>query len=131
MIFNGCRGQQFLNTMELTGAFLLHFAWSLYLVAPLLIFFVLLILFLGQVVGRLEKWAPFDALYWSLVTATTVGYGDIRPLRKWSRMLAIAIALNGLILTGIIIAIAINTVTYTIEHLIDPAVIQRMREQFY
>jgi hypothetical protein len=46
-------------------------------------------------------------------------------------MLAIAIALNGLILTGIIIAIAINTVTYTIEHLIDPAVIQRMQEQFY
>ena len=117
--------------MELTGAFMLHFVWSLYLVCPLLIFFVLLILFLGQVVGRLEKWAPFDALYWSLITATTVGYGDIRPKRGWSRMLAIAIALNGLILTGIIIAIAINTVTYTIEHLIDPAVIQRMQEQFY
>ena len=117
--------------MELTGAFLLHFGWSLYLVGPLLIFFALLILFLGQVVGRLEKWAPFDALYGTLITATTVGYGDIRPLRKWSRMLAILIALNGLILTGIIIAIAINTVTYTIEHLIDPAVIQRMHEQFY
>ena len=117
--------------MELTGAFLLHFAWSLYLVGPLLIFFVLLILFLGQVVGRLEKWVPFDALYWSLITATTVGYGDIRPKKAWSRMLSIAIALNGLIVTGIIIAIGINTVTYAIEHLIDPAVIQRMQEQFY
>ena len=117
--------------MKLTAAFLLHFGWSLYLVGPLLVFFALLILVLGQVVGRLEKWAPFDALYWSLITATTVGYGDIRPRRGWSRMLAIAIALNGLILTGIIIAVAINTVTYTIEHLIDPAVIQRMQEKFY
>ncbi|MEE4240840.1 MAG: potassium channel family protein [Desulfopila sp.] len=95
--------------MEFTIRFLQLFSAGLYLAAPILLFFVCVIVALGQVVGRLEKWKAFDAFYWSFITATTVGYGDLRPTRKISRCLSLLIALTGLVFTGIVIAIALET----------------------
>ena len=66
---------------------------------------------LGQVVGKIEGWSPFDSFYWSFITATTVGYGDICPERRGSRILSILITLVGLTLTGILIAVAVHAAT--------------------
>jgi voltage-gated potassium channel len=79
----------------------------------MLIFFLCAISILGQIVGRLEKWKAFDSFYWSFVTATTVGYGDLRPTGKISKCLSILIALIGLIFTGIIIAIALQAASHS------------------
>lgn len=113
--------------MEFTLTFLKLFAWSIYLVGPLLIFLAVIITTLGQIVTCIEKWNKFDGLYWSFITATTVGYGDIRPLTKTSKTLSIIIALIGMMFTGIIIAIAINTVTIAIDKHIDPAIIEQIK----
>jgi len=93
----------------------LAFAW------PLLSFLISIIVVLGLIVGRLESWKRLDALYWAFVTATTVGYGDIRPKRHRSRLLAIIIALIGIIFTGILVALAINSARLVFEK-IYPAV---------
>lgn len=69
---------------------------------------IFIIIVLGQIVGKRESWARFDALYWSFITATTVGYGDIRPTQKLSKVLSILIAFVGLVFTGIVVALAIN-----------------------
>lgn len=66
---------------------------------------------LGQVVGKKEGWSPFDSFYWAFITATTVGYGDIRPTRKSSRVISIVIGFAGLMLSGILIAIAVHAAT--------------------
>jgi voltage-gated potassium channel Kch len=50
-------------------------------------------------------------LYWSFITATTVGYGDIRPASRMSRFLAVIIAFNGLILFGVIASLAVIATT--------------------
>jgi hypothetical protein len=51
---------------------------------------------LGLVVGRKEGWSRFDSVYWSFITAaTTVGYGDIRPVKRVSRIIAVVIASSG------------------------------------
>ena len=75
---------------------------------PLLVFLIFIIIVVGQIVGKRESWNRFDALYWSFITATTVGYGDIRPTRKLSKVLSILIAFVGLVFTGIVVALAIN-----------------------
>ena len=97
--------------MEFTFAFLHAFFKGLYFVAPLLVFLALLITLLGQIVGFRESWKRFDALYWAFITATTVGYGDIRPMARLSKGLSVIIALVGMIFTGIMVALAVNSVT--------------------
>jgi voltage-gated potassium channel len=66
---------------------------------------------LGQAVGRQEGWSRFDSFYWSFITATTVGYGDVRPVKRKSKVVAIIIAFLGLTLSGIVIAIAVQAAT--------------------
>lgn len=81
----------------------------------MLLIFAAVITVLGQLVGRSEGWPPFDSFYWSFVTATTVGYGDLRPVKRASRIIAIVIALMGLALTGILIAIAVHACTFALQ----------------
>ena len=44
---------------------------------------------------RIEGLAPLDALYFSVVTVTTVGYGDIHPVTATGKLLAMALILSG------------------------------------
>ena len=97
--------------MDFSIAFLLFFAHHLFLISPLLGLLLMVITGLGMVVGRIERWTVFDAIYWSLITATTVGYGDIRPTHKTSKSLSIVIAFIGLVLTGIMVALALDAAT--------------------
>jgi Ion channel len=92
----------------LTITFLKQFSLGLWLTSPLLVTLAGAITLLGQVAGKKEGWSSFDSFYWSFVTATTVGYGDIRPQRTGSKVIAIVIALMGLTFTGILIAVAVH-----------------------
>ncbi len=97
--------------MEFTFIFLEIFFLGLGLITPLLLFLALLIIVFGQIAGAREGWPRLDSLYWSFITATTVGYGDIRPKAPLSRVLSVLIALTGIIFTGIIVALAIHAAT--------------------
>ncbi len=105
--------------MDFTFTFLETFLYGLYFTVPLLLLIVLITICLGQIVGRIESWKKFDALYWSFITATTVGYGDIRPSYRTSKILSVLIALTGLVFTGIIVAIAVRSATYAFNIHVD------------
>lgn len=51
-----------------------------------------------------------DALYLTLITGLTVGYGDISPTTWSGRIASIFAALVGLIMSGIYVALATNAV---------------------
>ena len=44
-----------------------------------------------------------DALWWALVTVTTVGYGDYTPVTVTGRTIAVGLMLGGVVLVGIIV----------------------------
>jgi voltage-gated potassium channel len=103
--------------LGLTIQFLKDFCLSLWLMLPLLFSLGGAILWLGVMVGRREGWSRLDTIYWSFITVTTVGYGDLRPADRKSKMVAILIAFLGLILTGIIIAVAVQSTTLALSQI--------------
>lgn len=116
--------------MEFTVTFAELFIISLYFMAPLLGILSLIIIILRQIVQHLERWSRFDALYWSFITATTVGYGDIRAVRKSSRAISVLIAFVGLMLTGIIIAVTVNTASFALKQNINPTVVEKLKAEY-
>lgn len=94
---------QFIKQM---GPLLLEFG-------PLISTMIALISVLAIIIGRQEKWSLTDSLYYGFITGSTVGYGDFRPTTKKSKLLAVFIAMLGLILTGIIVALAVEAASQT------------------
>ena len=89
------------------------------LVQVALIVLVCPVLFLAAESGALQQWlaavtpldlppeAPrafsyWEALYWSVITAASIGYGDITPVTTIGRILAAALGVLGVITIGVI-----------------------------
>jgi voltage-gated potassium channel len=96
--------------MKFTFDFIHMFFVDLGYASPILIFLIVCISLMGYIIGRKEGWSRFDALYHAFINATTVGYGDLYPTKKTSKLLSVAIAVVGLIFTGIVIAIGVHAV---------------------
>lgn len=101
--------------MSFTITFLQYFSHLAYLVLPIIALLLALIVALGLLVGRGEGWSKGDSIYFAFVTATTVGYGDFHPKRFRAKLTAIGIALLGLFLTGIIVAIGLKAIEFSID----------------
>ena len=54
--------------------------------------------------GAKESMHGFNAFYFSFITLSTVGYGDITPVSKVARMLAAMEAMTGLLYVAVLIA---------------------------
>ena len=63
---------------------------------------------LGMVIAWREGWHFGDGLYFAFVSGLTIGYGDLVPKHPMSRMLAIVIGATGILLTGMVAAVAVQ-----------------------
>jgi len=66
-------------------------------------------------IAYFEKMPFADALYFTLVTGLTIGYGDIAPVTLAGRVVAILTGLLGILITGLIVAVAVYAVRKTME----------------
>lgn len=70
--------------------------------------FVLLVVMAGATMSLVEprtvKGNMWDGMWWAVVTATTVGYGDISPTTPEGRLVAVALMLFGIGLTATLAA---------------------------
>lgn len=78
---------------------------------------VILISLIGLIIAQLEDGLSVgSALYFAWVTGTTVGYGDLVPTLGITRVLAIFVAILGIVLTGIIVTMAIEAAKIVVEN---------------
>jgi Ion channel len=81
---------------------------------PVLSAILVIQLGLGLLVGLLEGWTIGEAVYFSFVTGLTIGYGDIVPRQALTRAFAIGIGFCGILLTGLVAAIAVSALRTTL-----------------
>lgn len=62
----------------------------------LLAFTIVIILISSIIISNTENTTLSDALWWSIVTATTVGYGDISPVTTVGRITAVVLMMLGI-----------------------------------
>ena len=62
----------------------------------------------GLVAGRIEGWGIGESLYFTFVTGLTIGYGDLAPTHFMGRLLAVTIALAGVVLIGLVAAVSVQ-----------------------
>jgi voltage-gated potassium channel len=53
--------------------------------------------------------SPSDAIWWSYVTITTVGYGDRYPTTNWGRIVGVLLMTSGVALFGVFTSFLANT----------------------
>ena len=52
-----------------------------------------------------------DALYWAIITATSIGYGDITPVTNTGRIIAAVLGIMGVITVGIVTGLILDWIT--------------------
>jgi voltage-gated potassium channel len=77
----------------------------------------------------ISKWvtSPLDALWWGVVTLSTVGYGDVYPVTPEGKLFASALMIVGIGLFGAITATMASYLVATQKHEAD-GVLEHLRE---
>ena len=88
--------------------FLVALGHAIHVTWPVLSVLLAIQLALGLLTGFLEGWPLGDAVYFTFITGFTIGYGDLVPRQTLARALAIGIGFSGLLITGVIAAIAVH-----------------------
>ncbi len=96
--------------------FLARLWGGLRVVWPILSVLLAVIAGLGALVGLLEGWGLMDGVYFAFVSGLTIGYGDLAPKAPLTRTLAVAIGFTGVLLTGIVVAVAVQALLATAAH---------------
>ena len=81
---------------------------GLRVVWPVLSGLLVVIVALGLVVGLIEGWSIQESIYFAFVSGLTIGYGDLAPKTLVTRALAIIIGVCGVLVTGLVAAIAVK-----------------------
>ena len=96
------------QTKALRRAFLLSLILQLRVIWPIFSGILFAMVGIGFLIGWIENWRLDEALYFTFVTALTIGYGDLTPHSAVTRFLAIVIGFAGIILTGLVAAVAVQ-----------------------
>lgn len=95
-------------TQTLRRRFLLHLLDGLKVVWPIIAGLLGVMVALGCAIALIEDWSLFEGVYFAFVSGLTIGYGDLAPKAPLARVLAITIGFTGIVLTGLVAAVAVQ-----------------------
>lgn len=78
---------------------------------PVLSGLLMIIVTLGVVIGLIEGWSLQESIYFAFVSGLTIGYGDFAPKVLLTRTLAVIIGICGVLITGLVAAIAVKALS--------------------
>jgi len=101
-----------MSELEIFQKHLFHALWA---IRGILLGMFLVLLMDACAIAYFEKLSVADALYFTFVTGITIGYGDIAPVTPIGRVVAILTGLQGLLITGLITAVAVHATMRSVE----------------
>ena len=109
-----------MDPRALRRSFLVGLLAGVRVVWPILSGLLVLIVALGLIVGLLEGWSVQESIYFSFITALTIGYGDHTPKTLLTRTLAILIGICGIVMTALLAAVAVKALPAARERQSQP-----------
>ena len=88
---------------------------------------LLIIIFIGAyIISFFDNKQFVDSLYLSLITATTIGYGDITPVSYASKIVAVILGFIGITFTGVVVAVTIEAIRLTLKEQLSPEELSKL-----
>ena len=100
-----------MDTSTIRRSFFAGLFTGLRVVWPVLSGLLVVIVALGVVIGLIEGWSLQESIYFAFVSGLTIGYGDLAPKTLLTRTLAVLIGICGVLLTGLVAAVAVKALT--------------------
>ena len=110
-----------INSRTVRAAYLASLIQGLGVTWPVLSGLLLFKVGLGAIVGVLEGWGVGQGIYFAFITGLTIGYGDLAPRQSLTQLLAVVIGFSGILLTGLIAALAVKAIHAVPRELPDNA----------
>jgi len=95
--------------------FMRHVLQIVHFVRGVVVTFAVLLLLCVVGVVLAEGMPIGQAVYFVLITALTIGYGDVTPTTAWGQVASVAAGLVGLLSTGILVAVAVRALSQAVE----------------
>jgi len=133
LIFRLFKLFRYFNSMKLFAEILTSKRFELYT----LVIFLGFLVFIGSTAiylfehqansGQIKN--LFDAFYWTIVTVSTVGYGDIAPITIGGRLVAIALILTGLGILSFFVSIIVSAFNSKMNDLLENRTYSELNRQ--
>lgn len=70
----------------------------------------------------------FDALYWAIVTISTVGYGDIAPVTPQGRAVSVLIIISGIAMISFVTSVIVSAFSEKLHELKEHRIVEEIRK---
>jgi len=98
------------NARTVRAAYLAALIQGLGVTWPVLSGLLLFKASMGAIVGIVEGWGIGQGIYFAFITGLTIGYGDLAPRQPLTQLLAVVIGFSGILLTGLVAALAVKAI---------------------
>ena len=100
---------------------------TLLVVFSFMVFFASTVIYIFEGAGGNEKIDTFfDAIYWAVVTITTVGFGDITPQTSAGRLITIFLIMGGIAIISFMTSIITTSMTEKLEEVKEQHVLNEV-----